>query len=233
MKVLLAPDSSRVNEVFSVRLVAEGIEPYQVLDDDDLLMILDEKPIDILVLDLDSENYRGLKTVKEVKTRFNQVDIILMTSKTGMDFAKNLAEMGVYGFVSRTTQLEAMVNQALGLIEEMRGRKQEQRKHMRVKPAPFQVNAFKLRIPGLQTSNDGIIRDISLGGVAVDMDHEVNEAILFEGQEVDVSFELGNLVLDARALVVARKGKSVAYRFKDLSESDKRKIAEYVIDRMG
>lgn len=233
MKILLATDSSKINEFFAVKFVNEGIEPYKTIDVDEIVPIVEEKDIDVLIIDLDSRHYNSYSTIKEIRTMFNKVSIILLTNKTGMDFAKRLLELGVYGFVNKLDDIETQFKNTMGLLENLPYRHKEKRTHMRVKPAPYQHNSFVLKVPGLKDTYVGMVRDISLGGVAATLEVPSSDAILFKGKEVEVDIELGFINIKSKAVVILKKGRDIALLFKDLKESLKKRISEYIISRLG
>jgi len=233
MKILLALDSSKYNDYFAIRFVTEGIEPYKTTDVDEILPIIEEKNISVLLLDFDSKHYKAYDTIKEIKTLFNQVVIILTTLKTGIEFAKRTMELGVFGLINKTDDIETQFRNIIMMIDNLSSRKQEKRRHMRVKPATYQHNSFILRIPGLPDEYKGVINDISLGGVAATLDQEPSDSLLFKGKEINIEIELGFITVQTKALLVLKKGRDMAMLFKDLKESQRKRICEYVISRLG
>ncbi len=233
MKILVALDSSRQNEYFAIQFVKEGIEPYKSMEENEIYRLIEDKTIEAILIDYDSKNYREFETIKELRVRFNQLIILILTSKTGIDFAKKTMELGVFGIVSKTEELDTQFNTTISLLDNLKARRSEKRKHMRVKPAEFQHNSFILRIPGLSTKYAGIVKDISLGGVAATFEKEVPEAILFKGKEVEIEIELGFINVSTKAIVVLKRGKDIALYYKDLGERQKKQICEYIIQRIS
>ena len=233
MKILLACDSSRVNEYLAIQFVKEGIVPYKSLDPVEVVQLLDEKSIDSVLVDFDSTNFEGFETIKELRVRFNQLIIILLTSKTGIEFAKKSMELGVFGIVSKSEDLESQFKTAIALLDNLKTRRTEKRKHMRVSPAELQHNSFVLKIPGLTTKYFGKVRNISLGGVAAVFDQDVADLLLFKGKEVELEIELGFINISGRANVVIKRNRDIGLFFKELGERQKKQICEYIIQRIS
>ena len=104
---------------------------------------------------------------------------------------------------------------------------------MRVKPATYQHNSLTLYIPGLKDKYQGVVKDVSLGGIAATLEISSSDTILFKGKEVEIYMELGFINVKTKAIVLLKKGKDVAFLFKDLKDSSKKRISEYIISRLG
>jgi DNA-binding response OmpR family regulator len=232
MNALVACDSENLNEFFALRLVGEGIKPYKSRNIDELFKFLDEKEIDFLLMDFDSDRYEEFETVKEIKAKHNNVLLILLTNKTGFDFAKRSMELGVYGFITKASDIESQFENLHELLESVRSKFYEKRKYMRVKPDNLQTNSAIMIVPGLSEEYQGTVLDISIGGVAIHTETDVSDMILFSGKVVDLKIELGSFQIKAKGQVVLKRGQDIGFRFKEVTEAFIRRLSEFVINHL-
>jgi YesN/AraC family two-component response regulator len=232
MVVLVACGNQKINEHYSVKIVGEGIEPHKADNKQELFDVLENKKIDVLILDIESEEYDGIQTIKEIKTHHNQTLIIILTYKTGMDFAKQMMEIGVHGFVSKTEDFDSQINKVISLLDSLKTRRKEKRKYMRINPDNTQTNRFTLTIPGLDKEYYGKIKDISLGGIAATMSTNIHDALLYAGLKIEVTFTLNKVSANSSAKVVAKRGTDVAVSFRNMSSTTRKKLSEYIISRI-
>ncbi len=232
MVVLVACGNQKINEHYSVKIIGEGIEPHNADNKQELFDVLEKRKIDVIILDIESEEYDGEQIIKEVKTHYNQTLIIILTYKTGMEFAKRMKEMGVHGFVSKTEDFDSQINKVISLLDDLKTRRKEKRKYMRVKPDNTQTNKFALSIPGIEKEYFGKIKDISLGGIASTMTTNIYDALLYSGLKVEVTFTLNKITAKSLAQVVAKRGNDVAVSFRNMSSTTRKKLSEYIISRI-
>lgn len=232
MVALVACGNPRINEYYSVKIVGEGIEPHKADNKQELFNQLEKRTIDVLVIDIEAEEFEGITTIKEIKTHFNQTLIIILTYKTGMDFAKKMMEIGVHGFVSKAEEFENQISKTLELLDSLKTKRREQRKYMRVKPDDNHVNEFILTIPGLKKEYIGKVKDISLGGIAAFMNTNIHESLLYKGLRIEINVRLHKIQFVSEAQVVARRGNDVAITFRNMNSLSRKKLSEYVISRI-
>jgi len=232
MKIIIATDSSKLNEYFAIQFIEEGVEPSKALNTEEIIATIDKKQIDSLLIDIDSNNYNGLDSIKELKEKYQDIILIIMTSNTGVDFFKEISAIGVFGLVSKIDDMESQFSNLIALIDDLKRRKNEKRQHIRVKPSPAQHNFFALKIKGLQREYQGQVEDISRGGVALTFSEPPPESLLFKGKEVELNIELGGVTLKAKGNVVLRAGMNTTVLFHELSDSNKRRIFEYILSRI-
>ncbi len=229
MVVLVACGDKSINEHFSVKIVEEGIEPHKAINKEELFSKLDDKNIDVIVLDLDSDKYDGINTIKEIKIDHNIIPIIVLTYKTGMEFARSMADIGVHGFVSKIEDFEMQITKTLDLLDSIKTKKKENRKYIRVKPNENDRNEFTMHINGIERGYSGKIKDISLGGIAASLSKEVLDSLLYPGIMVNIEFSLNKMTTFSSAKVVARRGNDIAVSFRDMPSATRKKISEYIL----
>ncbi|GMT50387.1 MAG: hypothetical protein IEMM0008_1926 [bacterium] len=232
MKAILAADSPRLNELFALHLVEEGVEPSKAESTSEIKSAINSKGIDTLLIDIDSTIYQGLETLKELREQFNDLQIIVFTSQTGVDFVKEINEIGVFGLISKIDEMKTQLNNINILLDNLKRRKDEFRRHIRVQPSLSQHNVFTLKIKGLESEYQGQVKDISRGGVAITFSNPPPDSLLFKGKEVSMNIELGAVTLKVRGLVVVRAGMDTALLFHDMADTFKKRLFEYVLTQL-
>ncbi len=232
MKAILAMDSPRLNELFALHLVEEGIEPSKADNLSEIKGAINSKEIDTLFIDIDSENYQGMETLKELKEQFESLHTIVLTSQTGVDFVKEINEIGVFGLISKIDEMNTQLSNIDNLLDTLKKRKDEFRRHIRVQPSLSQHNVFSLKIRGLESEYQGQVKDISRGGIAITFSNPPPDSLLFKGKEVSMNIELGAITLKVRGLVVVRAGMDTALLFHDMADAYKRRLFEYILTQL-
>ncbi len=232
MKIIVATDSPKLNIYFAIHFVQEGIEPFKANSLDEIINLAERKSIDTLLIDMDSKIYNNFVTLKELKENIKDFNIIVMTSKTGMDFFRKIHEAKIFGLISKIDDMETQLKNITVLTDDLKKRKNEKRKHIRVQPSPLKHNLFKLMIKGIEKEYTGQIKDISRGGVAITFSNPPAESILFKGKEVKMSVELGSIIFQSKGIIVLRLGMEATILFHELSDGNKRKIFEYILTRI-
>lgn len=234
MKILIATDAAKINDQFAIRFVEEGTESYKAIKDEDIDNQLSIRNVDVLLIDIDSENYNKLDTVKKVLSDHPEIAVIIMTTKTGSTFFKEVLQIGVYGIVSKFDELHIQYKNIIEIIDKIKTAKDEQRKHIRVKPADFQHNNGIIKVPGLDFEYFGRIKDISIGGTAITItsNPQPPDSLLFKGKKVILNIELGPMNIKTLAIVMLKGENLIGFLFKDLSTGFKRRLAEYIISRL-
>ncbi len=234
MKILLATDSTKTNDYLAIHLVEEGAEPYKAVEEEKILKLIDKISVDAVLIDIDSQHYNDMETIKTIKEKIPETSVIIMTTRSGLDFVKDIIAIGAYGIISKLDELNTQYTNIIALLDSLNVRKKEQRKHIRVKPTSSQHNNFKLRIPGLETFYQGEVKDISIGGIAIIIasDPPPPDAIMFKGKMVHLNIELGPMNITVKGVVMLRGREDAAILFKELSAGFKRRLAEYIISRI-
>lgn len=232
MLTLVACSNPKINEYYAVKMIGEGIEPHKANDKQELFEQLEKRNIDVLILDAEAKQFEGMQTLKEIKTHHNQTVIIILTYQTGLDFAKKMQEIGIHGFISKTEEFENQIQKTLILLDNLKTKRKEQRKYMRVKPNSSHINNFILTIPGLDKKYEGKVIDISLGGVAATMNTIIHDSLLYKGLKVDSTFHLNKTLLNSEGQILRKKGNAIILTFRNLSSLNRKKLSEYIISRI-
>ncbi len=233
MKILLGIDDYYANDRLAIKLVEEGIEPHKVNDYTNIMPDIEKYEADTILLDIDLPYYNDFKTIKDIKTKLPDINIIVISSKTNIDFVKQIMSLGVYGIVSKLDITKEQFLNMMTLLDQLKTKKNELRKHIRVKPAENQHNFFSISINAIKASYSGTIKDISLGGIAISFTKPPPDSLFFRGKEIVINVELNHINMQLKGIIVLKRGLDAAILFKDLFSTYKKLLAEYIILQIG
>jgi DNA-binding NtrC family response regulator len=120
IKILLVDDEEDFVEMLSLRLEASGQEVTPAYRGTECLDILGQKEMDVVILDLKMPGMDGIETLKEIKTRFPDVEVILMTGhgtvETAVEEGKRL---GAFDYMLKPADFDELLNK----LQAARGKK--------------------------------------------------------------------------------------------------------------
>jgi len=70
MNVLLVDDEKHFREILVKRLGQRGIVALQASDGEEALRLLEEKPVDVIVMDVKMPKMNGIETLRHIKERY-------------------------------------------------------------------------------------------------------------------------------------------------------------------
>jgi DNA-binding NarL/FixJ family response regulator len=83
----------------------------------DLIKMMSEQPPDAVILDIEMPVMGGLDTATYILQHFSQVKILMLTMHTEEVFIKRLMDLGVHGFLSKTSEPEEMEKALYSIID--------------------------------------------------------------------------------------------------------------------
>lgn len=96
-RVLLIDDNVDLTSMLSLCLQADGVDVMVAADGEAGLALLKERPVDVVVTDLFMPDKDGIETIVELKKRYPNVKIVVMsgfTSIGGTDYLGVARELG-------------------------------------------------------------------------------------------------------------------------------------------
>lgn len=83
----------------------------------ELIKMINEQLPDAVILDIEMPVMGGLDTATYILEHFNQVKILMLTMHTEEVFIKRLMDLGVHGFLSKTSEPEEMEKALYSIID--------------------------------------------------------------------------------------------------------------------
>ena len=108
--VLIVDDEAQMRELLSLYLSQHGYEVSTAGSSTETLKLVEEKQIDIVVLDIGLANEDGLKLLSTIKARRPNTQVVMLT---GMGFVEDLLQeahqKGADGYVSKGLPMDELL----------------------------------------------------------------------------------------------------------------------------
>lgn len=107
-KVLLVDDDEEFLEVTSERLKTRGVEVSTALSAADALDLIEKDVFDVVVLDLQMPGIDGIDTLKRIKEKREELQVILLTGHATVEKAVESIKLGAMDFLEKPADFEAL-----------------------------------------------------------------------------------------------------------------------------
>jgi DNA-binding NtrC family response regulator len=120
MKMMLVDDEERFLATTQKLLQKKGYDVLVAAGGKEALEILEKKIIHVVVLDVKMPGMDGLQTLKEIKTRFPLVEVIMLTGHATVESAVDGLKSGATDYLMKPTGLEELIQKAEEAFEKWR-----------------------------------------------------------------------------------------------------------------
>ncbi len=104
-RLLLVDDDIPFTRNLVWLLSRRGYEVSAVNDGQSALRIVEEQEFDVIILDRKMPGIDGIATLKELKKRRPQVEVIILTGAASIDSALDGVQLGAYDYTTKPIQL--------------------------------------------------------------------------------------------------------------------------------
>jgi DNA-binding NtrC family response regulator len=126
-RVLLVDDEKDFVEMLGLRLEEVGERVTHAYSGQECLKVLEEKPIDVVILDILMPGMDGIATLKAIKNRFPLVEVIMLTGHGTTESAVEGMKLGAFDYLLKPTHFESLTAK----LEAARKRRDEQEERIR------------------------------------------------------------------------------------------------------
>ena len=111
IKILLVDDHQMfLDGLASILRDEEDIEIIQEVPDGELaLKVLKNNPVDVVILDYEMPYINGYLTTKEIKKKYPQCKVLILSMHNDKTIIKNLIEVGVSGFILKNSGKKELI----------------------------------------------------------------------------------------------------------------------------
>jgi len=241
MKVLLYTQSYYVRNIFVTSLISQGIYLIHVENPEALLQKIESEKPDLVVMDVIREDYEEVfALVKNIKSstreEIEKIGVVLLIGTIDRHYITSAIQLGVVGFIKSNATSEFISSYLISIYQKLKG-VPPQRKFARVSldpNNPAEKIGVKFRSPANSQLIIGVIKDISFGGIAVELVGTFPPESLAVGMEVkDIQFMLEGKDISVDAVVVAYQKNFCAFRFQGMGNDVRDAICYFIFQKLS
>ena len=109
IKILLVDDEEQFVETLAQRLETRGFVVDTALNGDRCLEILQQKEMDVVILDVQMPGRSGIDTLKEIRRLRPLTEVIMLTGHATVETAIEGMKLGAYDYLLKPTEIEDLV----------------------------------------------------------------------------------------------------------------------------
>lgn len=211
---------------------------YHTEHSDNLFNDIQRYTPEIVVLDVIKEDFDVVfEIVKRIKnSTFEEVKktgIILLIGSINKQTITTAIQIGVIGFIKSNADVDFVNKYIIDAYQKIRGVPPE-RKYVRVKIDDYDRIGIKFRSPVNSQLMIGLIKDVSFGGIAVELVGSFQIDSIAVGSEIEnIQFILDGKDIFIDGIVVAYKNNYCAFRFKDMTQEIREAISQYIFKKIS
>ena len=117
VKVLIVDDEKEFVDLFIKRFRARKLEVHGVNSGRDAMAFLANNTADVVVLDVMMPGMDGIETLKEIKRRYPDVEVIMLTGHGSMKSGIEGMSYGAYDYVLKPFKIDDLMDRILKAYE--------------------------------------------------------------------------------------------------------------------
>jgi two-component system response regulator CpxR len=106
IRILIVDDEKDFTELLSERLEARGFKTRRAFDGTEAILRLKEETADVVLLDVMMPGKSGVETLKEIKSSWPIIEIIMLTGHGTVETAIEGMKLGAYDYLLKPTEVE-------------------------------------------------------------------------------------------------------------------------------
>lgn len=127
MRLLLVDDEERFLATTRILLEKRGVETLTATNGSDALALLDEKPTDVVILDVKMPGMDGVEVLRRIKQKHPLVEVIMLTGHGSVESAVEGLKLGAFDYVMKPMDIPDLLAKA----EEAHAKKQSMEEKIR------------------------------------------------------------------------------------------------------
>jgi DNA-binding NtrC family response regulator len=109
IKVLLVDDEPDFMEPLTNRLTLRKLSVLNATNGADALKILDQEPVDVVVLDVKMPGMSGLEVIRHIKKTHPLVEVIMLTGHANLEVSIEGMELGAFDYLLKPAVIDELV----------------------------------------------------------------------------------------------------------------------------
>lgn len=108
-RVLLVDDEVAFTAALEKRLRLRGVEARSAASGEAALACLEDGAVDVVVLDVKMPGMSGLDTLREIKRRHPEVEVIMLTGHASVDLAVEGMDEGAFDYLMKPADFDDLL----------------------------------------------------------------------------------------------------------------------------
>ncbi|MBI4797231.1 MAG: response regulator [Desulfarculus sp.] len=109
IKVLLVDDEPDFMEPLTNRLTLRKLKVHNATNGADALKLLDQEPMDVVVLDVKMPGMSGLDVIRHIKKAHPLVEVIMLTGHANLEVSIEGMELGAFDYLLKPAVIDELV----------------------------------------------------------------------------------------------------------------------------
>ncbi len=110
MALLIVDDEERFLYSMEKLLVKKGYRVQTAASGEQCLGVLEEKPVDVVILDIKMPGIDGLETLRRIKRRYPLVEVVLLTGHATVESAVEGLKSGAFDFLMKPISVSDLLD---------------------------------------------------------------------------------------------------------------------------
>jgi cyclic di-GMP phosphodiesterase len=107
-RILIVDDEMRVREILSRKLTDDGYNCLTAQDGNAALKMLKTDPVELVLLDVMMPGRSGQEVLKEIKSKYPDTAVVMVTAIADVQTAIGLMRMGAYDYIIKPVELNVL-----------------------------------------------------------------------------------------------------------------------------
>ena len=106
---LIVDDEEEFLATVMKRLKKRNVNVKGAKSGEEALQILEQQPVDVIVLDVRMPGMDGIQTLREIKKRFPLVEVVMLTGHASMEVAIEGMELGAFDYLMKPADIDELL----------------------------------------------------------------------------------------------------------------------------
>jgi DNA-binding NtrC family response regulator len=115
-KILVVDDEEVVRRSHIRTLASVHCDVEVVRDGNEALQVMEQRPVDVVLLDLRMPGMDGMSILKIIKQRWPETEVVIITGYPSVDSAKEAVRLGAFDYLAKPLGPDEVINVANGAI---------------------------------------------------------------------------------------------------------------------
>jgi DNA-binding NtrC family response regulator len=112
MRLLLVDDEERFLATTRILLEKRGVETATATNGSDALKVLEERPVDVVILDVKMPGMDGVEVLRRIKQKYPLVEVVMLTGHASVESAVEGLKLGAFDYVMKPIDIPDLLAKA-------------------------------------------------------------------------------------------------------------------------